>query len=63
MKSRKILEFIYLQFITSTVEVRDQYSIVDGYLRSVASIGMDLLLVIVFSAQIRGNFLDLDLFG
>ena len=52
MKSRQILEFIYLQFIIVTVEVLDQYAIVDcdSVLRSAASTRMDMLLVIVFSA-------------
>ena len=52
MKSRQFMEFISFQFITIIVEMLDQYSIVDcdSVLRSAASTGMDMLLVIVFSA-------------
>ena len=46
------MELISFQFITVTVEVLDQYSIVDcdSVFRSATSTGMDMLLVIVFSA-------------
>ena len=52
MKSRQFLEFVSSQFIAIAVGVIYQCSIVDCNVvfRSVASISLNLLLVIVFSA-------------
>ena len=52
MKSRQFQEFIFFQFITVTVDLLDQYSIFDCDLvfEKRNFIGMDLLLVIVFSS-------------
>ena len=52
MKSRQFLEFVSFQFITVTMDMLDQYSIIDcdSVFEKRNFTGMDMLLVIVFSA-------------
>ena len=61
MKFRQFLEFSSFSLLQLqwTSLINTPLSIVIQFLRSAASTGMDMLLVIAFSAQIRGNFLDL----